>query len=41
MRNNTSYSGGGLGLPSVLTIIFVVLKLVGVERPGGLKSEGR
>lgn len=30
MRNNTSYSGGGLGLPSVLTIIFVVLKLVGV-----------
>ena len=30
MRDSKHYSGGGLGLASVLTIIFIVLKLVGV-----------
>ena len=34
MRNKTNssvdYSGGGLGLSGVLTVVFVVLKLVGV-----------
>ena len=29
-RNSSSSSSGGLGLSSVLTIVFVVLKLVGV-----------
>lgn len=30
MNNNNNASRGGLGLASVLTIVFVVLKLVGV-----------
>lgn len=30
MKNNNNTSGGGFGLASVLTIVFVVLKLVGV-----------
>jgi hypothetical protein len=29
MRDRKHYSGGGLGLASVLTIVFIVLKLVG------------
>ena len=28
--DNKNYSSGGLGLSSVLTIVFIVLKLVGV-----------
>ena len=28
--NNKNSSSGGLGLPAVLTIVFIVLKLVGV-----------
>ena len=30
MRDNKHYSSGGLGLASVLTIVFIILKLVGV-----------
>ena len=30
MKNDSSTSFGGLGLESVLTVVFVVLKLVGV-----------
>lgn len=30
MNNNNNASRGGLGLASVLTVVFVVLKLVGV-----------
>lgn len=30
INNSTHYSGGGLGLSGVLTVVFVVLKLVGV-----------
>jgi len=30
MASNTIQTSGGIGLPMVLTIIFVVLKLVGV-----------
>lgn len=30
MNNKNNASGGGLGLASVLTVVFVVLKLVGV-----------
>ena len=29
-NNSANYSGGGLGLSGVLTVVFVVLKLVGV-----------
>ena len=30
MKDNKNYGSGGLGLASVLTIVFIILKLVGV-----------